>query len=127
MLLVNVIETGANHARFMQKLGQESWKEEEEEEEEDQDIGANKVFKKVREKSKIRNSLDHEEKYDEKEPEEWHSEPGGVTDQPEALSHSGETNFRHKRRSLHHGKKFFSLCLRIIPNPLKWSHYEMMR
>lgn len=68
-----MIETGANHARFMQKLGQESWKEEEEE---DQDIGANKVFKKVREKSKIRNSLDHEEKYDEKEPEEWHSKPG---------------------------------------------------
>ena len=72
----------ANHARFMQKLGQESRKEEEE----DQEIGANKVFKKVREKSKIRNSLtkhghshyhdhDHEEEYDEKEPE-WHSEPG---------------------------------------------------
>ncbi|KAH0861946.1 hypothetical protein HID58_079157 [Brassica napus] len=71
--------------RFMQKLGQESRKEEEE----DQEIGANKVFKKVREKSKIRNSLtkhghshyhdhDHEEEYDEKEPE-WHSEPGGVT------------------------------------------------
>ncbi|CAF2105412.1 unnamed protein product [Brassica oleracea var. botrytis] len=66
---------------FMQKLGQESRKEEEE----DQEIGANKVFKKVREKSKIRNSLtkhghshyhdhDHEEEYDEKEPE-WHSEP----------------------------------------------------
>ncbi|KAG2277463.1 hypothetical protein Bca52824_060018 [Brassica carinata] len=78
----------------MQKLGQESRKEEEE----DQEIGANKVFKKVREKSKIRNSLtkhghshyhdhDHEEEYDEKEPE-WHSEPGGVTGQPEALSHS---------------------------------------
>ncbi|CAF1697323.1 unnamed protein product [Brassica napus] len=118
---------------FMQKLGQESNKEEEE----DQEIGANKVFKKVREKSKIRNSLtkhghshyhdhDHEEEYDEKETE-WHSKPGGVTGQPEALSHSGETNFRHKRRSFHHGQKFFSLCLRIIPNPLNWSHYEMTR
>ncbi|CAN6917899.1 unnamed protein product [Brassica oleracea var. botrytis] len=64
----------------MQKLGQESRKEEEE----DQEIGANKVFKKVREKSKIRNSLtkhghshyhdhDHEEEYDEKETE-WHKE-----------------------------------------------------
>ena len=39
-----MIKTDANHSRFMQKLGQESGKEEEE----DQEIGADKVFKKVR-------------------------------------------------------------------------------
>lgn len=50
---------------------------------------------------------------------------GGVTGQPESLSHPWEANFRHHRRSFHQGQKVFRWCLRIIPNVLNLSHYEI--
>uniref|UniRef100_A0A0D3CA86 Uncharacterized protein n=1 Tax=Brassica oleracea var. oleracea TaxID=109376 RepID=A0A0D3CA86_BRAOL len=50
---------------------------------------------------------------------------GGVSGQPESLSHPGEANFQAPPKIVPPGTKDFSLSLRIIPNVLNLSHYEM--
>ncbi|KFK26849.1 hypothetical protein AALP_AA8G301300 [Arabis alpina] len=120
------------------------------EEEEHQEKGASKVLKKVKEKAKkIKNSLtkhghghehDHDvdeedDEYDEQDPE-VHGAPvyessavrGGVTGQPESLSHPGETNVPAPEEIVPPGTKVFPVVSSdntrpVEPEPLREASY----
>ncbi|CAA7059595.1 unnamed protein product [Microthlaspi erraticum] len=109
------------------------------EEEEHQEKGASKVLKKVKEKAKkIKNSLtkhghehDHDvheedDEYDEQDPE-MHGAPvyessamrGGVTGQPESLSHPGETNVPAPEEIIPPGTKVFPVVSSDYTKPVE--------
>ncbi|KAL0843932.1 hypothetical protein Bca101_017178 [Brassica carinata] len=118
------------------------------EEEEHHEKGATKVLKKVKEKAKkIKNTLtkhghehDHdadEEDYEYDEPDpEVHGAPvyessavrGGVTGQPESLSHPGETNLPAPEEIIPPGTKVFPVVTTdytkpVEPEPLQDTSY----
>ncbi|KAG2333020.1 hypothetical protein Bca52824_004200 [Brassica carinata] len=118
------------------------------EEEEHHEKGATKVLKKVKEKAKkIKNTLtkhghehDHdadEEDYEYEEPDpEVHGAPvyessavrGGVTGQPESLSHPGETNLPAPEEIIPPGTKVFPVVTTdytkpVEPEPLQDTSY----
>ncbi|KAF2556127.1 hypothetical protein F2Q68_00013415 [Brassica cretica] len=87
--------------------------------------GRNALFRRV--SGRLNRVLEHlshyhvhdvyEKEYGEQE-SNWHG-------QPESLSHPGEANFQAPPKIVPPGTKDFSLSLRIIPNVLNLSHYEM--
>lgn len=68
----------------------------------------------------------YEEEYGKQE-SEWHEYThDGVSGQPVSLCHSGEANFRHRRRSFHQEQKISDWYRWIIPNVLNLSPYEIL-